>query len=303
MSSTNGPVNSGWGQASQPNPQQPPAGYPAANPYGYGQGYPAGQGGPQPPAGANYPGYPPPGYQQGQQPFLGQQPAPGYGQPVGYQPIPTQQWAGQGGMGQPPKKPWFRQPGGVVAIILAVVLLIGGFMIMRALSQRAAEPLPNSNTFIPSNSAQTNDPSAEESNLHTPAPPMDSVQVFPKGSTATVGGWEYTVVSVTEAATIGSGGFEYQAAGKYVIVKLDIKNVNSELTLLSGSALQLNDGNSTYYEDLNSWAALDDGLLIESVDPGTSVTRSVAFDLPSDSTPKALAASDSIQEEWVYVEI
>src|SRR5699024_4178451 len=138
-----------------PNAQNPPGNSgPPAPPSGYGQGQPGYQQG-QPGYGAAQPGQPGPGQPAYGQPGYGASSQPGYGQPgygpaqPGYgQPAPGQPGYGQPGYGQPgygqpgygggapfggPTPPKNRTPLIIGGAIGAVVVLVGGFFLVRGL--------------------------------------------------------------------------------------------------------------------------------------------------------------------------
>lgn len=273
----NGQPPYGGGQANQPYPPTP--GYP----YGGGGAQP-GPGGPQTPSGsANQSTFP-------DRQWSGQEP---YASVGGYPPVKA-------------PRPLSSVLAGAVTVMLALVLA-GSYLVWR---QHQHEPTilhgptaaPPTSIAPPSEVPTIGGPTEEPSADYIPAPPMSSSPVYPKGETFTIGDWEYTVLSVQEATSIGSG-YSLEPVGKFVVTRVTMKNISTSPAMIYDSYFQATDGTTQYYPDAAAWIVLDDGLLLESLDPGQSVTRSLAFDVPKNVTLTGLAASGGIAGPWAYSEL
>lgn len=127
------------------------------------------------------------------------------------------------------------------------------------------------------------------------------------GAPVTVGQLQFTVTKVTSATTVGSGPMAEHAQGKYVVLHLTVKNVGDESKMLTDQAQKLVDGEGRQY----SADSMADVLLsensqnvwLQSINPGNSVTGSMAFDMPSDAKAVKAELRDSMLGTGAVVEL
>jgi len=119
------------------------------------------------------------------------------------------------------------------------------------------------------------------------------------------GQFEFTVTSIEQngAKHLGSGLFSADAKGEYVIVHVHVKNTGTDQRGLTSTAQKLIDGRGRKYSaDGGADLALDDN---DSTDlnPGLSVDRQVAFDVPAGTVIQTVELHDSLFSGGVKVDV
>lgn len=164
---------------------------------------------------------------------------------------------------------------GVVAVIFAIgvlaVLLLGGGGDGGANGgQQAAAP--------------TGTPTPESAPTHG----MNESFVVGSGAKQV----RYTVTDVRTQGAVGGLYGSEEAAGEFVIVRIQIENVGDESFQLSSNVFHLVDEQErTYDTDPDAMVYLDNSMSYEQVNPGLTIEGVVVFDVPPDQ-----------QERWLRVD-
>lgn len=120
------------------------------------------------------------------------------------------------------------------------------------------------------------------------------------------GDLEFTVTGTRTTKTVGNEYVSAKAHGQFLLVSLTARNVGGEDELFTAAAQMLYDSKGhPYAVDCVSAAYLgDDGAnYIAQLDPGTSVTVSLVFDVPPGTVPDRVELQDSIPTGGVTVRL
>lgn len=109
-------------------------------------------------------------------------------------------------------------------------------------------------------------------------------QIYGIGQVVKVGDVEYTVNSISQAASFGDEYFGEKAQGVFLSVNVTVKNNGKEALDVSDSFFKLYNGDVEY--ESNSSVALfandDSSFFLEKINPGNAITSNVVFDIPQD---------------------
>lgn len=108
--------------------------------------------------------------------------------------------------------------------------------------------------------------------------------VVPASAAVTVGGLKYSIQDVHVASSIGPDGAEQHANGEYIVVRLKVSNVGHDSATISGSDFHLRQGGTTFDSASESMYA-ENPFLLTTVNPGTSRTGTILFDVPAHTSP------------------
>ncbi|EHI74150.1 Telomeric repeat-binding factor 2 [Streptococcus criceti] len=102
------------------------------------------------------------------------------------------------------------------------------------------------------------------------------------GDVVKVGNVEYTVNSVSQATSVGSEYFGETAQGVYLLVNITVKNNGKESLSVSDDFFKIYKGDTEYKSDSEASLYANDntGFFLEEINPGNSVTSTVAIDVP-----------------------
>ncbi|WP_241154219.1 DUF4352 domain-containing protein [Streptococcus tangpeifui] len=104
------------------------------------------------------------------------------------------------------------------------------------------------------------------------------------GDVVKVGDVEYTVNSLSQATSVGSEYFGETAQGVYLLVNITVKNNGKESLSVSDDFFKIYKGDTEYKSDSEASLYANDntGFFLEEINPGNSVTSTVAIDVPQD---------------------
>ncbi len=118
------------------------------------------------------------------------------------------------------------------------------------------------------------------------------------GSAVRDGQFEFTVTKVEQGTTsIGDGFWETTAKGEFVLVTVKVTNTgNEKRKYFSGDQKMIDDKGRKFDANTAADEALphnSGGFAGEDLNPGFSMERVIAFDVPRGTVPVALEAHDS----------
>ncbi|MDG4667997.1 DUF4352 domain-containing protein [Mycobacterium sp. 236(2023)] len=132
------------------------------------------------------------------------------------------------------------------------------------------------------------------------APTQAAPVITPAGSTARDGKFEFKILGVTSAKTVsdptGNPYMTTDAQGVFVVVKLQITNIGDRPQNFFGQNQKLFDTAGRQYDpDTRADMYMNVGeSIMGDINPGNSITREVAFDVPPDSRLTYLQLHDSM---------
>jgi hypothetical protein len=100
----------------------------------------------------------------------------------------------------------------------------------------------------------------------------------------TIGGLTYSMGNVSRASTYGPEFMNEKASGEFIIVRLTVKNVGKDPATISGSDFRLERGD-TKYDSASVTISDKDGFFLTKLNPGTSRTGIIVFDVPASTSP------------------
>jgi|HubBroStandDraft_2_1064218.scaffolds.fasta_scaffold242740_2 hypothetical protein len=110
------------------------------------------------------------------------------------------------------------------------------------------------------------------------------VWITPAAASVTVGGLSYSLQAVHVASSIGPEGFQQNANGEYIVIRLRVTNVGHSAASISSSDFHLRRGSETYDASSASMMA-DQGFFLDTINPGTARTGTILFDVPASTSP------------------
>ena len=132
------------------------------------------------------------------------------------------------------------------------------------------------------------------------APTQAEPAIAPAGSPARDGKFEFKIVGVSSAKTVsdptGNPYMTTDAQGVFVVVKLQITNIGDRPQNFFGQNQKLFDTSGRQYEpDSRADMYMNSGeSIMGDINPGNSITREIAFDVPPDSRFTYLQLHDSM---------
>jgi hypothetical protein len=155
--------------------------------------------------------------------------------------------------------------GGLKVLLVLVLVVVAGSM----MDDTTAEDYGDSNVVddIPS---QTGSAETETTNY------------FAIGDDVVVGDMKVTVTDVETRSYMGDEYFGEEADGIFVIITADVENLGKEtIDYFSDNNFKLIDTQEREFDpDDSAWAYLEEGVLIEQLQPGLPKTIQIAFDVP-----------------------
>lgn len=178
--------------------------------------------------------------------------------------------------------------GGKIALAGAGLFLVVAWGIGSAVDSGNKETTGSSSTTFRSDSAAERMPAA-------PSTP----QVAPAGSAVRDGKFEFRVLNVGTAKTVGDpGGNPYMqetAQGMFVVVTLNVTNIGAESQSFFASNQKLIDAQGREYEASSAADMyMNDDALGTGINPGNSIQVKVAFDVQPGIVAAALELHDSM---------
>lgn len=119
----------------------------------------------------------------------------------------------------------------------------------------------------------------------------DDPEVYEIGETGKIGNLEFTMGEVTERTELGMRSTDE----KFELVEIVAKNISNAPTDVSDGSFYMIDDDGYIYESYTYYVS--DKLRsfgVDSINPGISMTRHVAFEVPSDATIEAIAVTDDL---------
>jgi hypothetical protein len=278
-------------------PQQP-FGHPQPAPYGsppggqppYGSPAPYGQ---QPQAPQPY----------GQQPFGQPQPAP-YGQQPAYPALPgghpggfESQHQQQFGYTPPQQRPGMSSGQrtalgcGIAAVVVFVLMLGGCAAILSSDSSSSSDSSGSSGIEASDEGSQpaVAPPVADPAATSEPAAEEEQA-IEAAGATASSSELEVEIVALeTGVSRVSDQLWESTADGEFVVLDVYVTNLTGEPQTVYGNDFALTDGEGrSFASSDDTFLALEDAFLSETINPGVTVMGTLAFDVPVGTTPVSL---------------
>lgn len=180
-------------------------------------------------------------------------------------------------------RPWFKKKRFVIPLVLVVLIALG--------SQLGG----GSDAGTGTGAAQSNSAdSAAQSDARIGTPVRD-------------GKFEFTVDKVENAgSTIGTGPLAATAQGKYVLVRVDVKNIGDEPAMLDATSQTLFDSQGRKFQAVTEFGALPDAqkVFLENINPGNTVSDApLLFDVPKDAAIDRIELHDSMFSGGVSVSL
>jgi hypothetical protein len=232
------------------------------------------------------PGYPG-GYPPQNQPY-GQNPQFGQDQPYGQKP-PKQ------------KKPllkrwWFWLI--VIVVLIAIISSLGG-----GGDEASSESADSSSAEGQKAGAdKSDDKSAGKSDDKAAAESEHGV-----GDTVAADDWEITVDKVDDGVSrVGDEYLGAEAQGQFVQISLSVKNTGSEADYFFEDDIKLaDDAGNTYSADSEAgiYAAEDNILFLEEINPGNTAKGVLVFDVPEDVDPSRLTFAGGLFSDPVEISL
>ncbi|WP_209371876.1 DUF4352 domain-containing protein [Brevibacterium renqingii] len=252
---------------------------------------------PQNPQNSPVPPQPQPPHQQhpqSPQQWAPQQQTPSPGYPDG--PYPPQNHPGYGQKPPKQKKPllkrwWFW--------LIVIIVVIAFFGVVSGGGDEASTDSAESNSA----GGQQPEGSAEEENADKPAEEAE----HGIGDTVAADGWEITVDSVEDGVSkVGDEYLGAQAQGQFVQVAMSVKNTGSDPNYFFEDDIKLGDDEgNTYSADSEAgiYAAEDNILFLEEINPGNTAEGVLVFDVPEDVDPNRLTFAGGLFSDPVEISL
>jgi len=135
--------------------------------------------------------------------------------------------------------------------------------------------------FTQSNSPAQTTSSAGSSSVAADPQPTESPSSVRAGTDAEVDGLKYRVTEAHLASTYGADYSVQKAAGEFVVVSVTVNNSGDKPADISNSDFHLVRGEKTF--DSTNTITSDDGFFLTKLNPGTSRSGKVVFDVPKTS--------------------
>ncbi|MDQ1289393.1 MAG: hypothetical protein QG622_2959 [Actinomycetota bacterium] len=191
--------------------------------------------------------------------------------------------------------------GGVAMRVLAVllVLCVLGTALVLVLGRGGDTP---SQPTRPTPSRTVAPPSQKPATRPTPrpAPPVPGV-----GTPVRDGKFEFTVTGIARKKRLGNEFVNTTSDGTFLLVTVTVRNISDKNKTFLSLAQKLHDTAGRQFT-ADPAAAIFLGApsnLVDQIDPGTSVTGTLVFDVPVDSTPDRVVLHDSVLSGGVEVDL
>lgn len=141
------------------------------------------------------------------------------------------------------------------------------------------------------------------------APAEASASEAPVGLSQPVrdGDFEFTVTASDDCSqtTIGSQYLQETAQGKYCIIDVTVTNIGDEAQYFSGSDQKaLDEAGREFSADTSAAIYLDNAnSFLEQLNPGSTVSGSLVYDVPVDATLTQVELHDSFLSDGVIVSL
>ncbi|MGO1592142.1 MAG: DUF4352 domain-containing protein [Ancrocorticia sp.] len=186
------------------------------------------------------------------------------------------------------KKPFYKRWWFILLVIVVVIVGIGG-----ATGSGDDTQQGNATTSTGETESEEQAPDEEEAEI-----------VAGIGDTVQSGDFEITVNSVGDPTeTIGSDFTEETAQGEYIPVNISLTNTGSEAGYVFDNDITLQAGETTYSSSSDALFALDDAFVFEEINPGNTLSGTLAFDVPAGTAIDGLVFSGGIFDEDAIVKI
>lgn len=147
------------------------------------------------------------------------------------------------------------------------------------------------------------EPVPEQEPVEEPAPEPETPNPG-LGEAVRDGSLEFTVLEVeTGLTTIGEGFTEETPQGQFVLIDLTVTNIGDRGTTLLDSNQILIDEQGRQHNTSSAGMWLDDGLWLDEINPGNSMTGVLVYDIPTDAVPTSLELHDSMFSGGVTVSL
>ena len=127
------------------------------------------------------------------------------------------------------------------------------------------------------------------------------------GDTVAADDWEITVAKVEDGVSqVGDEFLNAQAQGQFVQIRLAVKNTGSEPNYFFEDDIKLgDDAGNTYSADSEAgiYAAEDNILFLEEINPGNTAEGVLVFDVPEDVDPNTLTFSGGLFSDPVEISL
>ncbi|MDB5092418.1 MAG: hypothetical protein JWO85_519 [Candidatus Eremiobacteraeota bacterium] len=104
-----------------------------------------------------------------------------------------------------------------------------------------------------------------------------------------IGGLRYSIVSDRRASSIGDPtyGMSKTANGEFILIKIKVENVADSPATVSGSDFHLRRDTAKFDADSEAsmYLGSEKGFFLDTINPGTSRTGTLVFDVPADTAP------------------
>ena len=107
--------------------------------------------------------------------------------------------------------------------------------------------------------------------------------VNPASAATTVDGMTYSITSVSRPTAIESFGDSKEPSGEFIVVKLTVSNHGKKAADLSSSDFHLKRGDTQF--DADSGVTVDGEFFLTKLNPGTSKSGVLVFDVPAHTAP------------------
>ncbi|WP_154402171.1 DUF4352 domain-containing protein [Ornithinimicrobium cavernae] len=118
------------------------------------------------------------------------------------------------------------------------------------------------------------------------------------------GSFEFVVTGVeTGLTTIGEGFTEESPQGQFVLIDITVTNIGDKGTTLFDSNQVLIDEQGRQHNTSSASIWLDEGLWLDEINPGNSMSGVLLYDIPADAVPTSLELHDSMFSGGVTVSL
>lgn len=118
------------------------------------------------------------------------------------------------------------------------------------------------------------------------------------------GNFEFTVNEVeTGLTTIGEGLTQESPQGQFVLIRISVTNIGDQGATMFDSAQTLIDEQGREHSTSSASIWLDEGLWLDEINPGNSVSGVLLYDIPTDATPTSLELHDSMFSGGVTISL
>ena len=176
-------------------------------------------------------------------------------------------------------------------------------------TEEAAEPTAEETTPAEETAAAEETTPAEETTAEEPAAETEE-QPAPEpegpgiGDAVRDGQFEFVVLDVEPGLdSIGEGFTAEEAAGQFVVIRLQVTNIGDDAQDFFDSNQALIDDQGREHSTHSSAMWLDDSLVWEEINPGVGKEGVIVFDIPADATPVQLRLHDSAFSGGVLVDL